>query len=226
MKQAVIIFILVFTGFRLWSQNLQLHYDFGQGRHYLTSTLERFAPDLLGSTYYFVDFNYDINGPTEAYWEISRELKKWDAPLTVHIEYDGGLHTNLNADGDRVSFQINNAYLAGGTYSWNAADFSKGISFTLMYKYIQGNPSPHNYQFTTVWYLNLLKGKISLTGFADFWQEIQTAMDTRFVFLSEPQFWFNINRSFSVGGEVELGYNFAGVKGFEACPTLGVKWTM
>ncbi|MBN1927671.1 MAG: DUF5020 family protein [Prolixibacteraceae bacterium] len=226
MKKVIIVSILLVAGLKLFSQNLQLHYDFGEGRHYITSTIERFAPDLLGSTYYFVDFNYDKNGPTEAYWEISRELKKWDAPLTVHIEYNGGLHTNLNADDDRISFQINNAYLAGGTYTWNADDFSKGISFTAMYKYIQGNPSPHNYQVTTVWYLNLLKGKISLSGFADFWHEEQAAMGTSFIFLSEPQFWFNLNRSFSVGGEVELGYNFAGVKGFKACPTLGAKWTM
>ncbi|HPR31240.1 MAG TPA: DUF5020 family protein [Prolixibacteraceae bacterium] len=219
MKRMIFFPVLIFTLPGLNAQNLQVHYDFGEGRHYFTSTLERFAPDLLGSTYFFIDFNYSEKGPTEAYWEISRELKKWEAPFTVHIEYNGGLNA-------LIPLQINNAYLGGATYTWNAPDFSRGFSFSGLYKYIQGNPSPHNFQLTGVWYVNFWKGRISLNGFFDFWREPQAFMATEYVFLSEPQWWINLNRSFSLGGEVEIGYNFAGVKGWNICPTLGAKWTM
>lgn len=198
--------------------NLQLHYDLGANRSYFTSTIERFKPDAKGSTFFFVDMNYNAAGPMEAYFEIARELKFWDGPISAHIEYNGGLHAESG-----VNFQINNAYLLGATYSMNSKDFSKGLSLSAMYKNIQGNIDPNNFQLTAVWYMNMLKGKVSFTGFADFWREKNGFLGTDYVFLSEPQLWYNINKTLSVGGEVELGYNFAGVSGFKACPTLAVK---
>ncbi len=198
--------------------NLQLHYDLGANRNYFTSTIERFKPDAKGSTFFFVDMNYNADGPMEAYFEIARELKFWDGPISAHIEYNGGLHAESG-----VNFQINNAYLLGATYSMNSKDFSKGLSLSAMYKNIQGNIDPNNFQLTAVWYMNMLKGKVSFTGFADFWREKNVFLGSEYVFLSEPQLWYNINKTLSVGGEVELGYNFAGVAGFKACPTLAVK---
>jgi hypothetical protein len=218
MRKLIIAFFASIFAIGVFGQNLQLHYDFGKGRSYLTTTVEKFSPDKYGSTFFFVDFNYSKSGPTEAYWEIARELKNWDAPFSVHVEYNGGLNRV-------IPLAINNAYLVGGTYSWNASDFSKGFSLSAMYKNIQGNTLPHNFQLTGVWYLNMLKGKVSFSGFADFWKEENTFLGTSFVFLSEPQLWYNFNKSFSAGGEVELGYNFAGVKGFNACPTLAAKWS-
>lgn len=225
MRKITLIIFLVAVSLLAKSQNLQLHYDFSSERSYLTSTLEQFKPDAMGSTFFFVDFNYSANGPIETYWEIARELKKWDAPVSVHLEYNGGLNTAL---------QFNNAYLLGGTYSWNASDFSKGFSLSAMYKLIQGNSSPHNVQLTGVWYLNMLKGKLLFTGFADLWTEKHTVsndgfvtdfQDVGIVFLSEPQLWCNLNKSLAVGGEVELSYHFAGMAGFKVFPTLGGKWT-
>lgn len=209
------------------SQNVQMHYDFSSDRGYVTTTVEKFAPDQYGSTFFFIDFNHSADGPTEAYWELARELKNWDAPLSVHVEYNGGLNRV-------IPLAIQNAYLLGGTYSWNAADFSKGFSISAMYKMIQGNDSPHNAQLTGVWYLNMLDGKLSFTGFADLWTEKHTVSNDGFqtdfqdvgvVFLSEPQLWYNINKSFSVGGEVELSYHFAGMAGFNVYPTLAAKWS-
>lgn len=219
----LILACLLFAGAGLIAQtNLQLHYDFGAGRNYLTSTIERFKPDANGSLFYFVDMNYNANGPTEAYFEIARELKFWDGPLSAHIEYNGGLH----AEGFNNGFQINNAYLLGGTYSLNSEDFSKGVALSAMYKLIQGNTEPHNFQLTAVWYMHMLNGKLSFTGFADFWREKNGFLGTNYVFLSEPQLWYNFNKKISAGGEIELGYNFAGVAGFKVCPTLAVKYNL
>ncbi|MDD4489355.1 MAG: DUF5020 family protein [Paludibacter sp.] len=212
---------LLFTGVGLVAQtNLQLHYDFGHGRNYLTSTIERFKPDAYGSLFYFVDMNFNANGPTEAYFEIARELKFWDGPLSAHIEYNGGLH----AENGGVSFQINNAYLLGGSYSLNSQDFSKGISLSAMYKLIQRNIEPHNFQITVVWYMNMLQDKLSFTGFADFWREKNGNLS--YSFLSEPQLWYNFNKKISAGGEIELGYNFAGNPGLRVCPTLAIKYNL
>lgn len=225
-KKITLIFVLVGATFMAKSQNLQFHYDFLSERNYLTTTVEQFKPDVYGSTFFFIDFNYSSKGVIEAYGEIARELKNWDGPLSVHVEYNGGLNTAM---------QFNNAYMLGGTYSQNSSNFTKGFSVSAMYKLIQGNASPHNGQLTGTWYLHLLDGKLSFTGFADIWTEKHTVsndgfvanfQDVEFVFLSEPQLWYNLNKSFSVGGEVELSYNFAGMAGFKVFPTVGLKWTL
>jgi len=221
MKKLFLSFMLISSLTVFGQTNLQLHYDFGAGRNYLTSTIERFKPDANGSLFYFVDMNYNADGPTEAYFEIARELKFWDGPITAHIEYNGGLHRDAV-----MNFQINNAYLLGGTYSMNNSDFSKGLSLSVMYKNIQGNVEPNNFQLTGVWYMHMLKGKLSFTGFADFWREKNGFLNTSYVFLSEPQLWYNFNKSISAGAEIELGYNFAGVAGFKACPTLAIKYNL
>ncbi len=220
MKKLIII-ALVLVSVSVKAQNLQLHYDFGNGRKYLTSTIEMFKPDNYGNTFFFVDFNYNAQGPQEGYWEIAREFQKWKAPIAFHVEYNGGLHADNN-----LALQFNNAYLLGAAYSWNAEDYSKGFTFQALYKYIQGNVSPNNFQLTGVWYLNFLNDKMTFTGFADFWRETQQSINTKYIYNAEPQLWFNINKSFAVGSEVEVDYNFASIKGLTIFPTLGVKWTM
>ncbi len=225
MKRVIVSVLLFFAVGAVMAQNIQLHYDLGKDRNYLTTTVEKFNPDKYGSTFFFVDFNYSKHGATEAYWEVARELKNWEGPISAHIEYNGGLNRLMS---------FNNCYLLGATYSYNAADFSKGLSFSAMYKNIQGNDSPHNFQLTAVWYMNLLDGKVSFTGFADFWKEKHTVSDDgfvsdfqtkEFIFLTEPQLWYNFNKNFSAGTEVEISSNFAGMAGLKVMPTLAAKYT-
>ena len=143
------IFLCVLLSFipELRAQNIQLHYDFGRSlydkdlkeRPLLTSTVEKFHPDTWGSTYFFVDMDYTSEGVASAYWEIAREVKFWKGPFSAHLEYNGGL---------AKGFSYKNAYLAGATYTYNNASFSKGFSLTAMYKYIQKHKSPNNFQLT------------------------------------------------------------------------------
>ena len=159
-----------------------------------------------------------------AYWEISRELKFWKAPFSAHVEYNGGLN------------YINNAFLGGATYSWNNSDFSKTFGIQVLYKYIQKNAKPHNFQLTGTWTLNFWQGKFTMSGFADFWREKHTdekGQNYNFIFISEPQFWINLNKfkhvndnlNLSVGSEWELSTNFATRDGFYFIPTLAMKWS-
>lgn len=211
--------------------NLQVHYDFGNGRKYVTSTLEMFKPDKWGNTFFFVDMDFnggDENHPSLAYMEIARCLKFWDAPLSVHIEYNGGLLTS-----GTFGFPINNAYLAGVDYGWHDKNFTKFLNFKVLYKNIAGK-NPASFQLTGVWNLNFLKNKLTVSGFADFWREDNTFFDaqgdaivptdTKFVFISEPQFWYNLSSNLSVGTEIEVASNFGTVQGLKVCPTLAAKW--
>lgn len=213
------------------AQNIQLHYDFGRSlydkdmvaRPHFTSTVEKFQPDAWGSTFFFVDMDYNSNGIEQAYWEISRELQFWKAPFSIHLEYNGGL---------AKQYSINNAYLAGATYTYNNATFSRGFSLSAMYKYIQKNDSPHNFQLTGTWYMNLCNNLYTFSGFADYWRE-KTWFGSTMTFMAEPQFWVNLNKikgindkfNLSVGTEVEITNHFYTDKAF-VTPTLALKWTL
>ena len=203
----------------LHAQNVQFHYDFGRAaydrlgdRPLWTTTVEMFKPDKWGSTFFFVDMDYKSDGVASAYWEISRELKFWEGPLSAHLEYNGGLP------------YVKNAYLSGVTYSHDNAGFTRGFTLSALYKYIQKANKPNNFQLTATWYLHF-------AGFADWWREPSAVGD--FVFLSEPQFWVNLNRfkgvddkfNLSLGSEVKVNYDFAGRDGLYVIPTLAMKWS-
>ncbi|MDO5571730.1 MAG: DUF5020 family protein [Bacteroidales bacterium] len=233
MRKLFLLSVLVISSFALKAQNVQLHYDLGDalyqdelnGRPKLTTTVEMFKPDKWGSTFFFVDMDYTSKGVAAAYWEIARELKFWKGPLSAHVEYNGGT-SNV------VSFS--NCYLFGPTYTYNNSDFSKGFSLSAMYKYIQKIEKPNNFQVTGTWYLNFAKGKCSFTGFADLWMERDKYTNPYgdFIFLTEPQFWVNLNKfdafndafNLSLGTEVEISNNFGTRDGFYVIPTLALKW--
>ena len=201
------------------AQNLQVMYDFGSGRQHVTSTLEMFRPDKWGDTFFFVDmeFNGANHQPSSAYMEIARCLKFWDGPISAHVEYNGGLiHAPSNIP--MLSTPINNAYLIGADYAWHDKAFSKFLNLKVLYKNIQGIDNA-SFQITGVWNLNYLNNKLTVSGFADFWKE-----NTTYIFLTEPQLWYNFSKNLSLGGEIEIGHNFGGVNGFKVCPALGAKW--
>ena len=232
MKKSLLVAIALFFAMASQAQNVQLHYDFGHSiyddlkdtRPKLTSTVEMFKPDKWGSTFFFVDMDYADGEVKSAYWEISRELQFWKAPVSIHIEYNGGLN------------YIKDAYLAGLTYSWNSRDFRNGFTITPMYKYLRGNDKPNSFQLTGTWRVNFGKGKYSFLGFADFWREKHVdaeGTEHNLTFLAEPQFWVNLNAfndisdsfKLSVGTEWEVSSNFAIMDGWRWNPTLALKWT-
>lgn len=213
----------------LKAQNLQVMYDFERGC--VTSTVEMFRPDAGGSTYFFVDMDCAPK-MIGAYWEIARELCFWQDTklswLSVHLEYNGGLNSQMS---------FNNSWLGGVTYSGHSKDFSKTWSLSALYKVIpgtvglSGKQDIHNFQITGVWGINFAKGWCTFSGFFDFWREPRSWQGTEYIFITEPQFWVNLNKikgcdkfNLSLGGEVELSTNFVD-KGFHALPTLGAKWT-
>lgn len=213
MKKLALFIFAVTTVMTLHAQNLQLHYDFE--REHPTSTFEMFKPDEWGSNFIFIDFDYDAE-VTSAYGEFAREFNIGDNGFAAHIEYDGGL-TN--------EFSFGNAYLGGVAYNWLADDFNKGFSLQVMYKYITQTPTdkPNNFQITAVWFINFMDGKMTFSGFADFWKE-DTFFGKGYIFLAEPQIWYHVNKHFDIGSEIELSNNFGGIEGFEVRPTLAVKW--
>ncbi|HDR52968.1 MAG TPA: DUF5020 family protein [Mariniphaga anaerophila] len=225
MKHILISVVFATALFSVNAQNIQLHYDFGEGRKLFTSTVEMFRPDSWGSTFFFIDMDYSSdarhvdNGVSLAYWEIARAFK-WNETqkLMPRVEYNGGFMA-LSADN---FIPIENVYIAGLERTWASADFSKILTLQANYKHIK-NKEDASFQLTAVWTIQMLEGKLTFTGFADFWKE-EMFWGTDYRFLSEPQLWFNATEKFALGGEIELSNNFV-TDAFKVMPTLGVKYT-
>ena len=222
--------------------NAQVLYDFGTDRKYVTLTLEMFKQDKRGSTYFFVDhdFNYDEMDPNSdnvslggTYTEISRALNFWkDSSLknwSLHAEYNGGITKN---------YPINNAWLFGVEYLIHDATYKNTLNLDVLYKTIRKKDQNVPMQLTAVWTCNDLFGVkgLKFDGFADFWWETHATFDgdgqakTRHtVFITEPQLWYNVGQHFgcenlSLGGEVEITNNFGSTDGAKVRPCLGMKW--
>lgn len=231
MKRILILVTLVTLLTNAYAQNIQTHYDFGEDRKMITTTVEMFKPDNFGSTFFFIDMDYgsdlsDIdNGISLAYWEIARAFK-WNETqkFLPRAEFNGG---TMNV-GDGIWIPIERCWLAGIERTWASADFSKIFTLQANYKYIKDKEDAA-FQITGVWAIQLAGGKITFTGFADFWKEgmdwtFDGEADTDFRFLTEPQLWYNATKNLSLGGEIELSNNFVGDE-FAVKPTLAVKYT-
>ena len=223
--------------------NAQVLYDFGSDRKYVTLTLEMFKPDKWGSTYFFVDhdFNYDkmVVGEKNisqggTYTEISRALNFWQESKfknwSLHVEYNGGITKN---------YPINNAWLFGVEYLIHDKAYNNTLTLEALYKTIRKTGQSVPMQFTAVWTCNDIFGVkgLKFDGFADFWwethnvdyQEDGSSTRKHTIFTTEPQIWYKVGQHFgcdnlSVGGEVELSNNFGSKGGFWCRPCLGAKW--
>jgi hypothetical protein len=231
-------FFLILTGLLQFGkvtvsgQNLQLFFDTGRwiyandcpDRPYITSTVEMLHTDKYGLFFYLVDMDYTKKGIYSAYWQLIRELQFWKFPLSIQLQYDGGL-TN--------QYSFNHAYAIGPKYNYNNDDNTRCFSGGILYKYIQGNPiNPHNFQVSITWYISFAKGLLAYNGYADFWQEPQINISD-YAFLTKPQLYFNFNKlkkvndnfNLSLGTEIRISYNFFVPDKFMVIPALAIKWT-
>ncbi|MDR2475060.1 MAG: DUF5020 family protein [Bacteroidales bacterium] len=220
----------------VYGQNVQLHADFRHSLYseipspnFVTATYELFKPDKWGTTFLFVDldFNRENGNIGLAYTEIARDFRICNFPVMPHIEYNGGLVRSK----DGAGFPISNAYLAGASYSFGCA----GAQFNtyLAYKLNAFEKNSHDAQWTVSWNASFLNNRISLSGFLDIWTENRDrtgsgiASGKKLVLLAEPQFWYNITENLAVGSEIEISDNFAlpteGKVYF--LPTVAAKWT-
>lgn len=215
----------------LTDTNLQLFWDFGQDRQYVTSTYEMFHSDSWGNTFFFADVDYNFRnadnkkiGPSGAYTEIARCLNFWQdsklGGLSIQLEYNGGLGSMFGG------YTVNNAFLAGLNYFMHSEDFKNTLNLEVLFKKFVGMDQKVPMQFTAVWGCQDLFGAPGLrfSGFADVWWEGDAC-----VVISEPQLWYSLGQhfgcpNFNLGGEVEISNNFAGTAGWKVRPCLGLKW--
>jgi len=189
--------------------------------------------DKWGSTYTFVDFDYndeiERNSTSSAYWEITRMFNiPLIKDLNAGIQYNDGLNTFGG---------FGNVWLIGIGYPINLKFITLNTSLWLRDSETQ-NP---NFQTTIVWFKPFLKSKIIFNGFIDIWGQENTdgwnyendswisdeqENDSQIVILTEPQLWYNITERIAIGSEIEISKNFifAGGEDWYVNPTIALKW--
>ncbi|HPG39993.1 MAG TPA: DUF5020 family protein [bacterium] len=218
-------FICLVLPTMLCAQNLQVHYDFGRDRDYVTTTLEMFKPDEFGAFFFFVDMDYDMPGNksmSTGYWEIARYIAiPGLANLGVTVQYNDGIMALPMETGELAAFPLGQAWLGGVTWPLDLGIIT--LNTELLYRQARGSAAP-DMQFTFVWTENLFTEKLLFTGYFDYWTQVNSSGKKLHVFQMEPQLWYRLAGHLSLGGEVEISKNFIPRDGWQFMPTLGMKW--
>lgn len=219
MKKLFLSIPILFLFTAIQSQNIQVHYDFGKDRQFITTTLEMFKPDSMGSTFFFTDFDFgaDNNSMSLSYFEIARyiTLPVLNNKLDATVQFNDG---HLRA-GD-YAVPIGQVWLAGLSYPVNL-DFMV-VKIDLLYRHADYS-SGTDWQFTAAWFKPCLNDRLVFAGFLDVWTENRSG-EKKVVYQAEPLVWLNVWKRLFVGGELELSYNFLPEDDFGAIPTLGLQW--
>lgn len=228
------------------AQNIQVLYDLGKylypnvqkERPAVTATVEQQSVDRWGDTFYFVDLTWRDQGATSASWKFMRNLRFWRNPLAVHVRYDGGLRfANFGQTGRpaQPAISLNDAFMVGGSYTYLSPSRRTMLQLIPLYKYIRGLDTPHNFELAGVWKFAPGTGLFTATGFFSWWRQKDVRPNwgsTTMKFMSQPQFWCNLNKikgvpkdfNLSVGSEVRISNNIDAPQWIVA-PTLAVKWS-
>lgn len=244
-KRALFVGLLVVLNQIMSAQNIQVHYDFGRhvypvvqdGRPAITATVEQKGADKYGDTFYFVDMNFQSAGAVQANWKFLRNIRLWKAPISWHVRYDGGLkflRANTPDPSGTPAVILKDAFFTGATYHYFSPDRRLMLNLIGAYKYIKGHSQPHNWEGTLVWNYTPGQGLFNATGFATLWQERDKRLgwDTQYKFMSQPQFWINLNRikgispdfRLSLGSEIRISKNVDAPQ-WLVVPTLALRWS-
>lgn len=233
MNKLFLSFLLLIVALQSYSQEIQLHFDPRHALHsdvaprnYFTATLQMFKPDKWGSTFGFVDldFNQSKGNIGLAYMEIYRNIKIGNSPIMPHLEYNGGIVRGNNNSG----FSIPNAYLVGASF---VKTFGKvNLETYVVYKYNAFDKVSNDVQWTGIWNTSLFDGVLTMSGFIDVWTEnkdrVAAKGGKKVILLTEPQFWYNFDDHLSFGSEIEISNNFYANYNNKLyiCPTIAAKW--
>lgn len=223
--------VTAFFGLKSGAQtNLQFHYNFGQIIYEDLRntgpllTLEHSSSDNWGDTYFFTDFVFEKSFMSDIYLKAYRNLRFWNAPFSLHLEYNGGLN--------RLS-PHHHAYIGGVHYGYKNPSRALFLGLSVNYRHDYKQPRPHNMYMTADWSWTSWNRVWTICGFTSLWTAPHDLSQSRVILLTEPQLWMNLNQivgfhdnfNMSIGTEVKISYNYMAMDKFHVMPTLGVKWT-
>ena len=238
MKNQIFILLLAFC-IPVFSQSIQLHYDFRHSidpdfntKNYPTIFFEYFNSKDYGSFLAKIqsDFIGEKNNVGKFFIQVSQSLRFWKPKVFVNIEYSGGLGI---VEPEKYGYYISNAFSLGAAYQFNW-DITL-LNITANYTYNALNLPSHDFLGSLYWWTGFWNYKFEFSGDVQVWTQNKNRGDDytkdlsgkRFSFFGEPQLWFNLNNSFSIGTKTNIYYHVLTNEDiFQIYPTLAVKYKL
>ncbi|HEX7071938.1 MAG TPA: DUF5020 family protein [Rhodothermales bacterium] len=230
--------LLAFTATAGRAQTVQLEYDL---RHTVDPTNnEKNFPRLsfevvrvLGYGNLLAKVDADFTGRNnnlgKLYAQISHTLRFWPVPVWLHLEYSGGLGLiGESTDG----FAINNTFAVGAARPFQM--MGSWASTFLAYRVTNFDTPSHDLMYS-FWWGKDVHPRVGITAYVVLWTINRNHGDAwtedlsgkEFVAIGEPQVWFRLNDTFSVGSEVKLYYRvYSYSKRVLVYPTLAVQYSL
>ncbi len=232
-----------FTCYFSFSQTLQLHYDMRHtispkrnSKNFPTLYFEYFknqdsGKSLIKPGSFLLKTQADFTGPKsnigKFYIQMSQSVRFWKPKIFLSLQYSGGLGVT---EPKQYSFYIQNAYSAGLSYPFKSGNAY--LTTVLYYKYVDYSKPSNDFLYTLYWWKGLWNYKAEFSGDFSIWTENKNHGDDatnfltgkRFFFFAEPQFWFNINKTFALGSKINMNYHVLRPDNvLEVYPTLAIK---
>jgi len=208
------------------AQTLQLHYDARHtldpsrnSKNYATLYFEYFkTPDtgklIIKPGSFLLKLQADFTGEQQNigkyYMQVSQEVRFWRPKVFLNLQYTGGLGiTNPR----QYSYYIVNTYSVGISYPFKLG--SAYMSSVLNFRYVPYTKPSRDLMYTLYFYKGLFNYRAEFAGDFSLWTENKDHGDEltanlhgkRLSFFAEPQFWYNVNRTFAIGTRVNTNYH-------------------
>jgi Domain of unknown function (DUF5020) len=223
----------------VFSQNLQLHYDFRHtidpkmnSKNFPTFSFEYFKDiDTMGTGSFLLKINAQLDGMKnntgQAFTQISQSIKFWKPKVYLSLNYSGG----LGVTPDSFGFYISNSFGLGVAYpfQWKGA----WVAASLYFRINEFDKTSYDPQLNLYFGKGFFNYKIFAAGSFVFWTQNrnQGNDDTKgltgkkFAFFGDPQIWFKIKNGFSIGSRINVYYHLLSENDrIQFYPTLGIKY--
>ena len=197
-------------------------------------SLQAYADDPFGSTYSRADFAFKAEPLSlcSSYLEVARTLNFWKGtqfePLGLHVEFNGF----MNMD--------NCNWLFGLDYTLPVKSL---VKLSLLYKTFNGGASSNvPLQLSILWDSRDIfgvsglefRGRFKVWGEnTSYWYGDENPLEhapAQFIISAVPQLWYSVGQfigwdGLSIGGELDMSYNYVGCSGFRARPFAGLRFS-
>ena len=242
MKYLILFALCIFSA-PLFSQNLQLHYDFAHSidpannsRDFPTLYFEYFKAQNDTSSFlkpgaFFIKMEADLQGSGDnmgkAFMQVSQTIRFWKPKIYLSLQYSGGLGVT---EPRQYSYYINNGLSVGPScsFKWAGAYFSTSVYYT--YNMLQ-RPS-NDIMYSLYWGKGFWNYKVEFAGDIELYTLNKNQGDDltknlkgkTISFFGEPQVWFKLSNNFSMGSKMLSYYHVITDQNiFEVYPTIAVR---
>jgi hypothetical protein len=234
------------TGFRSFSQNLQLVYDLRHStdpknnpKNYPTLYFEYFKSQDSGRAFikpgsFLFKMQADATGPgtntSKMYFQVAQTLRFWEPKVFLHLSISGGLGVT---EPKQYSYYILTNYEAGVAwpFRWKGGFYS----LVLDYRYVPYSKPTSDLIWTFYFYRAFFNYRLELLGDLNAWTENKnhgddytaTLSGKQFFFYAEPQIWYRFAGSFSAGIRMNIYYHVNTPSNrWEVYPAAGIRWKL